>query len=333
MAGTFPGVSNTQQNGINGEPLAGAILTVYNGGTTVLSNVFQDIGLLIPAPNPLVADFSGRLPLFFVADGTYRVRLTDQFGSTANGGFDYPQVPSIGASSSGGGGTPVDPTTVLSTGDCKWQLINQPIAGFVRLNGRTLGNAGSGASEYANANAQALFVYLFSNFSDAFCPVSGGRTTALNDFSNLLKTITLPDLRGTNIVGLDDMGNAAAGRFPAVVPFIQGNATTAYSLFGETQHILTTAELAAHNHPAFINDPTHTHNLLFNPQLNQNFGANPANVVNGNFGTPLGGFIQASATGVRVWDGATLDQTGLRGSGSAHNIMQRGATVTFYMKL
>ena len=175
MAGTFPGVCNTQQNGINGEPLAAAILTIYNGGTTVLSNTFQDIGLAIPAANPMTADSSGRLPLIFVADGVYRVRLTDQFGSTANGGFDYPQVPSIGASSSGGGGTAVDPTTVLSTGDTKWQLINQPIAGFVRLNGKTLGGPTSGASERANNDTQALYAYLWQNFTDAFCPVIGGR--------------------------------------------------------------------------------------------------------------------------------------------------------------
>jgi hypothetical protein len=123
MAGTFPGVSNTQQQDTNGDALSGAILTVYNGGTTILSNVFQDIGLAIPGPNPMTADASGRIPLFFVADGTYRVRLTDVFGSTANGGFDYPQIPSIGASSSGGGGSAVDPNSILQTGDVKWQPI------------------------------------------------------------------------------------------------------------------------------------------------------------------------------------------------------------------
>src|ERR1017187_9293437 len=121
MAGIFPGTAGCQQQDTNGEPLDGALLTVFNGGTTTLASVYQDIGLAILAPNPLVADASGRLPLFFVADGPYRVRLTGKYGATANGGFDYPQVPSIGASSSGGGGSAVDPTTVFSTGDVKWQ--------------------------------------------------------------------------------------------------------------------------------------------------------------------------------------------------------------------
>lgn len=61
-AGTFPGVSNAQQNDINGLPLAGGLLTVYQAGSTTPANVFQDIGLVLPASNPLVADLSGRIP-------------------------------------------------------------------------------------------------------------------------------------------------------------------------------------------------------------------------------------------------------------------------------
>lgn len=243
MAGCFPGVANTQQNDVNGQPLAGGLLTVYQGGSTsALANTFQDIGLILPAPNPLVADASGRIPLFFVADGSYGLRLTDQFGIQSNGGFFYPQVPSIGASSSGGGGTPVDPTTVASTGDLKWRLENTTISGWVRINGRTIGNATSGASERASADTQALFIYIWSTYADAMCPVPGGRgASALADF-NANKQITLLSARGRDIRGLDDMGNAAAGAFTNV-NFQTGNATTGGSSCGSNSITLVTTNL------------------------------------------------------------------------------------------
>jgi hypothetical protein len=242
LSGTFPGTANTQQFDINGNPLIGALLTVYQGGTTTLSATFQDIGLTIPATNPLVADASGRIPLFFVQDGSYALRLTDQFGIQSNGGFFFPQIPSIGASSSGGGGTPVDPTTVFSTGDVKWRLEESTIAGWVRVNGRTIGNASSGASERANADTQALFIYIWTTYADSICPVVGGRgASALADF-NAGKQITLLDARATTIFGLDDMGNAASGAFTGV-PFSSGNATTGGSSAGTNNTQLTAAQI------------------------------------------------------------------------------------------
>lgn len=242
MAGTFPGTANAQQHDINGQPLANCILTVYQGGTTQLANTFQDIGLLIPTTNPLVADATGRIPLFFVADGIYALRLTDSNGIQSNGGFFYPQIPSIGASSSGGGGTPVDPTTVASTGDLKWRLESVTIAGWVRINGRTIGNGASGASERANADTQALFVYIWSTYADAICPVLGGRGgTALADY-NANKQITLLDGRGRTIFGLDDMGNAALGAFTNVT-FTKGNATTGGASGGTNATTLLTTNL------------------------------------------------------------------------------------------
>ncbi len=242
MSGTFPATANAQQHDVNGQPLANCILTVYQGGTTTLAATFQDIGLVIPAPNPLVADATGRIPLFFVADGIYALRLTDQFGIQSNGGFFYPQIPSIGASSSGGGGTPVDPTTVASTGDVKWRLEESTIAGWVRVNGRTIGNASSGASERSNADTQALFIYIWQTFADAICPVLGGRgASALADF-NAGKQITLLDARGRAIFGLDDMGNAALGAFTGVT-FTLGSATTGGASGGKNATTLAAAQI------------------------------------------------------------------------------------------
>jgi hypothetical protein len=242
MAGTFPGVCNAQQFDINGNPMAGGLLTVYAGGTTTLAATFQDIGLTLPSTNPLVADASGRLPLFFVADGQYALRLTDANGIQTSGGFYYPQIPSIGASSSGGGGSVVDPTTVFSTGDAKWRLEESTIAGWVRVNGRTIGNASSGATERANADTQALYVYIWQTYPDGICPVVGGRgASALADFS-AGKQITLLDSRGRAIFGLDDMGNSAAGAFSGVT-FQKGNTTTGGSSAGANSTTLQTSNL------------------------------------------------------------------------------------------
>lgn len=254
MAGTFPGTANTQQHDINGQPMAGALLSVYQGGSSsALANTFQDIGLTLVAQNPLVADASGRIPMFFVADGTYGLRLTDAAGVQANGGFFYPSVPSIGASTSGGGGTPVDPTTVFSTGDWKWRPSAETLAGWVRLNGRTIGNASSGASELASASAQALFLYAWNTYADTICPVVGGRgANALADFT-ASKQITLLDMRGRSPFGLDDMGNAALGSFTGTT-FTKGNATTGGSSGGSNSTTLLTANLPPYT-PSGTNTP------------------------------------------------------------------------------
>lgn len=189
-------------------------------------------------------DASGRIPLFFVADGIYALRLTDQHGVQTNGGFFYPQIPSIGASTSGGGGTPVDPTTVFSTGDWKWRPSAETLTGWVRLNGRTIGNAASGASERANADTQALYLYTWGTYVDAICPVPGGRgANALADF-NANKQITLLDMRGRAPFGLDDMGNAALNAFTGVA-FTKGNATTGGSSGGVNSTTLSLAQIPA----------------------------------------------------------------------------------------
>lgn len=246
MAGTLLGVSNTQQHDTNGQPLVGGLLTIYQGGTTTLANVFQDIGLVLPAPNPLVADASGRLPLFFLSDGIYAARLTDQYGVQSNGGFFLPQIPSIGASTSGGGGSAVDPNSIFSTGDWKWRPSAETLAGWVRMNGKTIGNASSGASERANADTQALFVYAWQTYPDTKCPVLGGRgASALSDF-NAGKQITLLDMRGRGPVGLDDMGNAAAGRISTGNMGGSGEAVTTGGAYGgESNHTLSQGELPA----------------------------------------------------------------------------------------
>jgi hypothetical protein len=177
-AGTIS-LSLSQQFDAQGKPLSGCRLYFFQAGTTTPQNGFQDTGLTIPWPNPMECDASGRIAQFFLADGAIKIRLADKFGNTI---LAADNLLVIGPSSGGGGGGGVDATTVLSTGDIKVKYGTGPITGFVRANGRTIGNAVSGATERANADTQALFEYLWN--SDANLSVSGGRgSSATADFT------------------------------------------------------------------------------------------------------------------------------------------------------
>ena len=212
-AGTLP-LALVQQfdMGGNGQPLGGALLYLYVAGTVATpQQVYQDFALTIPAPNPLEADASGRIPMFWCADGLIHARLTD-----ASGVVQLDTTMQVLGPSSGGGSGPgpggVDPTTVAATGDIKARLTAELLTGWVFLNGTTIGGAASGATQRANADTQNLFVYLWQNCVNPHCPVPGGRgSSALSDF-NASKQITVPDLRGRAIAGRDCMAGGCAGR-------------------------------------------------------------------------------------------------------------------------
>lgn len=224
----------TQQLDQFGAPLAGGHLYLIQAGTvSTPQNGFQDSALTLPWPNPIILSASGRLPQFFLADGSIKIRLTDVNGVeilVADG------IIVTGASSGGGGGSPVDATTVLATGDLKCRYGTGVLAGFVRCNARTIGSATSGASERANADTQALFEYLWN--TDANLTVSTGRgASSIADWS-ANKTIALPDWRGRALAALDDMGNSAAGRLTAAGFGVAATVLGAASTPTETKTLL-----------------------------------------------------------------------------------------------
>lgn len=207
-AGTIP-FSLSQQLDSFAKPLSGCkFYTIRAGTTSTPQNAFQDIALTIPLPNPQTCDAAGRLPQMFLADGLIKVRLTDKNGVSIVVADNVQVIGPSGGGGGGGGG--VDPTTIAATGDVKSAYGTSVLNGWVRANGRTIGNASSGASERANADTQDLFTYLWG--ADGTLPVSGGRgASAALDFAGG-KTITLPDFRGRVLAGFDDMGNVGVGR-------------------------------------------------------------------------------------------------------------------------
>jgi hypothetical protein len=131
---------------------------------------------------------------------------------------------------------------VASTGDVKWRPSGEILSGWVKLNGTTIGSAASGATQRANADTQALFIWLWTNFPQSLIVVSTGRgATALADF-NANKTITVHDLRSEGPLGLADMGSSDSGLM-AGVPILAGTSTTPGSYVGEQTHSLVQGEL------------------------------------------------------------------------------------------
>lgn len=235
MAGTIFSLALSQRFDNEGTPLIEAPLYIYEANTSTPAEVYQDFGLSILHPWPLLTDSAGMIPAFWLADGQYRARFTNAQASVVY--FDMPSVQAIGPSTGeGGGGGSVDPNAIFQTGDELWQKRSGPRSGWVRQNARTIGSSTSGATERANADTQPLYVYLWNTFSNDLCPVTGGRgDNAAADFA-ANKPIGTPDMRGYGPMGLDDMGSTAAGRIT------DGTPTAAGSSGGSEKRSLTIAQ-------------------------------------------------------------------------------------------
>lgn len=322
MAGTIS-IAGTQQfkrSGAYAIPLSGGKLSILAAGeTNTPQDSFQDVGLTIKHPNPITLDESGFIPPFYLADGFIKYRLTDSDGLTIRE-YDNQMVVGPSSGGGGGGGGGVDPTTVFQTGDVMWLDVQGSRTGWVRDNGRTIGSATSGATERANADCEPLFLWLWNNYSDTFCPVSTGRgANAAADWA-ANKTIQLRNKQGVVPGGLDDMGATAAGAY-ASVPVVSGGATTASSILGENLHQIITAELPAHTHANTLTDPGHSHSVQPKPDVAFNGGG-----AIGSFSQTGGVTTGTSATGITITNASV-------GSDTAHNNVQRTVLGTFYRKL
>lgn len=317
MAGTIP-YSLSQQFDALGNVLAGGKLYLIQAGTvSTPQNGYQDSGLTLVLPNPIILDASGRLPQFFLADGSIKIRLTDSNGVnqvTADG------ILVVGASSGGGGGSPVDATTILATGDFKLRHGTGVLSGFVRANGRTIGSASSGATERANADCQSLFEYLWG--ADGNLTVSTGRGASANADWVANKAMTIPDWRGRSPAGLDDMGNSASGRlttanFGQIVTILGANG-------GAQTHTQTVAEMPSHGHNGTTGGESapHTHSTGVGASISVTSAAGASVLQPG--GTSTG------SNSVDHTHGFTTDAVG---SSTAFNITQPTILITIYIKL
>jgi hypothetical protein len=320
MAGLAP-ISLQQRIGVNGRPYVGARALFYAADTLTPITVYQDYGLGTPHPNPVETDDFGVFPAIYIDEAVefYRMRITAADGTALS---DLITLPVIGPSGGGGGSeTPVDPNALFKTGYPLWLPQSGTLAGFVRMNGRTIGSALSGATERANADTEALYTFFYQGFSDAICPVIGGRgSSAASDFT-AGKPITVLDMRNRGPFGLDTMGNSAANGFSGVT-FAQGDATTPGATLGAALHTLTEAQLPAITLTPQVTWPDYNYNRASSSgkQTSLSSGSESANyplTYNTTAATRSGGSIQIPQFG----------------GGAAHNNMPPAMLGTWYIKL
>lgn len=331
MSGAIlPGLALVNNFDGNGDLMRGALLRLYAAGTNTPVTAFKDSALTSGQehPWPIPADSAARLPMFYLASGDYRVRL-----ASSDGGYVAYDVPIISAVSpsgggGGGGGGTVSAEVLFQTGDFKIRLGTGVHSGFARCNGGSIGAASSGATERANADTQALYEYLYGEFSDTICPVVGGRgASATADFT-ANKPLTLPDGRGRTLFGADGMGTSRANRLTTATFAAADSVGTAG---GAESYTLTEAQLPVIT-PTFdgtqgtINSSaTSGKNILTGNIVSASVtgGGNPINVFSG---TSEGiGSIQGTLTP----EGSVSSF----GSGASHPAASPGLVVTIYVKL
>lgn len=302
----------------NGNRASGAKLYIYEEASLVPVTGYTTSALSVAHAWPVVADANGRFTApIWLADNTYRVILKD----SANGTLADFATPALAYEAAAGSGSTAD---TWETGDTLWLPAKTTKSGWTRLNGRTIGNASSGGTERANNDCYDQFVYLYTNFSDSICAVSGGRgASAAADWA-ANKTITLLDMRGRLPYGLDDMGNSAASRFAGTTIAV-GSATTGGSTVGVSTVTLTKAQLPTDAVTGTVS--TALSSLTLYVATGKNLGSGGETVV-------VPGPTVSTTTSALSASTLSSTLTGdAMGSGSAHDNLPPGILGTWLMRL
>lgn len=327
MAGSIS-LSLTQQfDKDTGALLSGGRLYFYAANTSTPQNAFRDSGLTEGQehPNPLTLDAGARVPMLYFADGFIRVRMLNEAGIVQ---FDEANLMVVGPSSGEAGEDTTDPNSIASTGDVKWRPSTGTLSGWVRINGRTIGSASSGATERANADTQSLYEYLWANFSDTLCPVTGGRGASSTADFDANKPIALLDMRGRSPFGVADMGSSDSARLDSVT-FGAGDKTTGGSSGGAGTRTIAQGNLPNVNLTTSIasGQGSHTHPSLSSNPLVSNGLSSGNDGGSGLIGTTSAVTVTANTLP------AMTGTTPLGGSGTALQTMPPFAVGTWYFRL
>jgi len=240
---------STQPVRYNNQFVVGAKVYVYDAGTNTPRTAYAD-GLAGTEHDwPFLTDANGCIPAFWVVGAAIKVKITTSSGTVIRTIDDIPGE-TAAATVTPGTGTTISPGFMMAA------HMTGTVSGWVRANGRTIGDASSGATERANSDTSDLYTVLWN---DTLLSVSGGRgASAAVDFA-ANKTIALPDYRGRAFVGLADMGNSTSTRLDGIT-FATGNKTTLGSTAGAATVTLVEANLASHTHSGTTSTASsHTH--------------------------------------------------------------------------
>lgn len=264
----------------DGRLVRGGSVYFYRPDTLDPLTVYQEQELGIPHPHPISIGGSGRFPAVYVGAEPQRVRIFNAGNELVE---DINWLPPATTTTGGGGGEVGE--GALETGDVIWRFSNGGVrAGFVRLNGGTVGNAASGATERANDDAHDLFVWLWGQDSTGLQLTvlpSRGATAEGDWLAN--KRLTLPDANNTVLAGIAGMGlepTTALRKLTGAI-FDAGDTDTVGSRGGRATHALTGAENGPHTHG--VTDPGHTHTAS---QAAHNHGVNDPGHAHGVSQTP-----------------------------------------------
>lgn len=332
MAGMAPISLQQFLNPVTGRAYAGARANFYEASTTTRIAVYSDYGLTQELPNPVKADAYGRFPAIFLDEEIefYRLRLTSATGSVLplgdGGSFDLPILPIIGPASGGEGEVTIG-SSDLDVGDVIWSPKSGTRSGFVRMNGRTIGSAASGATERANADTQDLYIFYWGEYSNTIAPVTGGRGASATADFEANKPIQLLNGRDAGLFGMSGMGNSSTGALSSLT-FAQGDGTTPGSILGAPTVTITQANLPAITLTTTIaaGQGAHSHTKS-GSQASRITGATGAS----------GDSAGWTSSGSSNTDQQTLPEmtgtTPLGGGGAAIDKMPRVILGTFYQKL
>lgn len=267
-----------------GVPYAAGQLFFYVTGTSTPQNTYQDAGLTVPNPNPVVADSSGHY-------GNIFLNSTTAYKVSAFGPNPTPLVPSIPSDPQGIQLWTADPVGPAASGQDGVGFI-----GEIRVF--------SGPISAAPTNWLACYGQAISRTTYASLFVVIGTTWGAGDGTT---TFNLPDFRGRIAVGLDNMGGTAANRITAGVCGVPGT-----TLGGAGGSQLAQQDTLTSSSSVSISDPGHLHTV----------GLGVATTNGGSFPIqPSGGTTTAntgtSTTGITA-TATTTTTSGL--SGTSQNV-------------
>ncbi|WP_414470743.1 phage tail protein [Microvirga sp. M2] len=334
----------------HGQVQYGAKAYVFEAGTTTPKLTYKDPTFSQEHTHPVAVDGEGNFPAIYIGEGNYDIRIVDGAGAVI-GALNQLQGAVTEETEPPPDPEDVDATKLHQTGDMKIRYDSGVLQGWVRANGRSIGSSSSGASERANADSQALFLHLWAKDPNLTVLPSRGVSAAADWAAN--KTIALPDFRGRALVGLDDMGNTAAGLLTGVT-FTSGSATTLGAKAGASTVTLTTAQIPGHTHTATsasagghnhtVTGTTnttgnHSHTYTRPPgELDHPAGTNAGFETRGHNTTANTGTDGAhahSVSGSTNTTGAHTHSINVEpaGGGEAHNNLQPSFLVSVYIKL